>query len=108
MGRQGLKRVAELCFHKSHYAAARAAEIDGIAVNPQAPGKPFFKEFVLRLPRPAAEVNRVLLDKFDIIGGVDLATFNERLSNHMLVAVTETARRADIDRLIEGLKEATR
>lgn len=108
MGRQGLKRVAELCFHKSHYAAARAAEIDGIAVNPQAPGKPFFKEFVLRLPRPAAEVNRVLLDKFEIIGGVDLATFNERLSNHMLVAVTETARRADIDRLIEGLKEATR
>jgi glycine cleavage system pyridoxal-binding protein P len=50
----------------------------------------------------------VLLDKFEIIGGVDLATFNERLSNHMLVAVTETARRADIDRLIEGLKEATR
>jgi glycine dehydrogenase subunit 1 len=108
MGRQGLKRVAELCYHKSHYAAARAAEIKGVAVNPQAPRKPFFKEFVVRLPRRAAEINQVLLEKFNIVGGVDLASFDERLSNHMLVAVTEVAGRADIDRLIEGLKEAIR
>ena len=50
MGKSGLRRVAELCFHKSHYAAAEIGKLDGFAVNPHAPAKPFFKEFVVRLP----------------------------------------------------------
>jgi glycine dehydrogenase subunit 1 len=103
LGKSGLRRVAELCFHKSHYAAARLAALPGFAINPQAPDKPFFKEFVVRLPRPAAEVNRRLREELGIIGGYDLGHDDPRLRDHMLVAVTELHTRATIDRFAEAL-----
>src|SRR5690606_14371901 len=80
VGKDGLRRVAELCYHKSHYAAARIGDIPGVAINPQAPEKDFFKEFVAALPVPPAEVNRILLDEHGIIGGYDLALVDERLA----------------------------
>jgi glycine dehydrogenase subunit 1 len=107
LGRHGLRRVAELCFHRSHYAAEAAASLPGVTLNPQAPDRPYFKEFVLRLPRPVPEVNNVLFEQFDLIGGLDLGTLDERLANHMLLAVTERRSRAEIDRLVDGLREAT-
>ena len=104
MGRHGLRHVAELCFHKSHYAAAEIAKLDGFAVNPQAPAKPFFKEFVVRLPRAVAEVNARLWEEFGLIGGYDLGHDYPHLSDHMLVAVTEINTRAAIDGLVAGLR----
>ena len=104
MGKAGLRQVAELCFHKSHYAAAEIARLDGFLINPQAPRKPFFKEFVVRLPRPAAEVNRRLREEFGIIGGYDLGPDYPHLQQHMLIAVTELHTRAAIDRLVAALK----
>ncbi len=106
LGKQGLRRVAEHCYHKSHYAAGRLAEIPGLAVNPQAPDAAFFKEFVVALPRPVAEVNAVLRQEFGLLGGYDLGSDNPALENHMLVAVTEVNTRAAIDRLAEGLRQA--
>ncbi|MCB1546236.1 MAG: aminomethyl-transferring glycine dehydrogenase subunit GcvPA [Hyphomicrobiaceae bacterium] len=108
LGRHGLRRVAELCYHKCHYAAAQASRLPGVVLNPQAPDAAFFKEFVLQLPLPVAEVNAVLLERYGIIGGLDLGTIIEGLSHHMLVAVTEMASRGDIDRFVTGLAEATR
>jgi glycine dehydrogenase subunit 1 len=108
LGKQGLQRVAELCYHKSHYAAAQLATLPNVAINPQAPEKPFFKEFAVRLPRPARRVNEILFSDFDIIGGFDLGeVFNEH-SCHALIAVTETVTKAEIDRLVDGLRAATR
>jgi glycine dehydrogenase subunit 1 len=104
LGKQGLRRVAELCYHKSHYAAAQIAKLPNVAINPQAPEKPFFKEFVVELPRPVAAVNEVLLRDFGLIGGLDLGQMFEGQSCRALVAVTETARKADIDRLVDGLR----
>jgi glycine dehydrogenase subunit 1 len=103
MGKDGLRRVAELCFHKSHYAAAEIGRLDGFLVNPQAPGKPFFKEFVVRLPRPVEEINRRLREEFGIIGGFDLGQDYPHLQQHMLLAVTELHTRAAIDRLVAAL-----
>jgi len=103
MGKQGLRGVAELCFHKSHYAAAEIGRLAGFAVNPQAPARPFFKEFVVRLPRPPAEVNRILREQHGIVGGYDLGGDYPHLANHMLVAVTELNTRAAIDRLVKAL-----
>ncbi|MEJ2436232.1 MAG: glycine dehydrogenase, partial [Pseudolabrys sp.] len=100
MGKRGLKQVAELCFHKSHYAAAEVGKLKGFAVNPQAPDQPFFKEFVVRLPAPAAQVNAHLRKEHGIIGGYDLGRDDPRLRDHMLVAVTEVNTRASIDRLV--------
>jgi glycine dehydrogenase subunit 1 len=103
MGKAGLRQVAELCFHKSHYAAAEIARLDGFLVNPQAPGKPFFKEFVVRLPRPLAQVNRRLREEFGIMGGYDLGRDYPHLRQHMLIAVTELHSRAAIDRFVVAL-----
>jgi glycine dehydrogenase subunit 1 len=105
MGKAGLRQVAELCFHKGHYAAAAIARLDGFLVNPQAPQRPFFKEFVVRLPRPAAEVNRRLREEFGIIGGYDLGPDYPHLQQHMLIAVTELHPRAAIDRLVAALEQ---
>ncbi len=103
MGKQGLRSVAELCYHKSHYAAAEIGRLKGFAVNPQ--GRPFFKEFVVRLPRPPAEVNKMLRERHDIIGGYDLGTDYPHLAGDMLLAVTEVNTRAAIDRLVGALRE---
>jgi glycine dehydrogenase subunit 1 len=105
MGKSGLAVVARLCFHKSHYLAARIAEIDGCRVNPQSPETPFFKELVVELPVSAAEVNQRLLTDHDIVGGYDLGRDFEGLSNHLLLAVTEISTRPDLDRLVHGLRE---
>jgi glycine dehydrogenase subunit 1 len=106
MGKCGLEQVAKLCYHKSHYAAGQIGALKGYSVNPQSPGKPFFKEFVVKCPKPVAEINDLLLDEFDIIGGYDLGRDDPHLKQHMLVAVTETNTKQEIDDLVEGLKQA--
>ena len=104
MGQAGLRRIAALCYHKSHYAAAEISTLAGFAVNLQTPTAPFFKEFVARLPRPCAEVNARLREQ-GIIGGYDLGTDYPHLANHMLIAVTEMNTRASIDRLVGALRQ---
>lgn len=107
MGKRGLKQVAELCYHKSHYAAARLEQLADLKVNPRAPMTPFFKEFVIELPTAVDEVNKILLQDFNIIGGYDLGRDYPHLQCHMLLAVTETRTRREIDQLVEGLRQAT-
>jgi glycine dehydrogenase subunit 1 len=104
LGKHGLRRVAELCFHKSHYAAAKITEITGLDVNSDAPDAPFFKEFVVDLPCPAAQVNEILRKKHGIIGGHDLGQSYPEQDNRMLIAVSEMNTRAEIDRLVEALR----
>ena len=108
MGKRGLRQVAELCFHKSHYAAAEIGKLKGFAINPQAPTQPFFKEFVVRLPGPAADINKRLRTQHGIVGGYDLGNDDPQLKNHMLIAVTEINTRESIDRLVAALGEAAR
>lgn len=107
MGETGVRQVAELCYQKSHYAAAEIAALDGFEVNSHAPAKPFFKEFVAKLPRPAADVNRVLRNELGIIGGFDLGECSAELEHHMLIAVTEMNTKQSIDRLVDGLRHAS-
>jgi len=112
LGEAGLRQVAELCYYKSHYAAAQIGAIAGLTVNAHAPQKPFFKEFVVSLPCPVATANRMLFDGLGIIGGYDLSSTYPELKQHMLVAVTELSSKAAIDRLVDnyrkcGLKDLT-
>jgi glycine dehydrogenase subunit 1 len=107
MGKSGLRQVAELCYHKSHYAAERIGDLPGCAINPQASDRPFFKEFVVEFPRPVDEVNRILLNEYGIIGGYNLGRDYPHLDRRMLIAVTEINTRASIHRLIEALRRAT-
>ncbi len=102
MGKDGLRKVAELCWHKSHYAADQLDALEGYTVKREAP---FFKEFVLQTPQPAAELNTALMEKHGIIGGYDLGQTHPGRENEMLIAVTEVNTRAEIDALAEALKQ---
>ncbi len=104
MGKTGLRRVAELCYHKAHYAADRINALDGYTVDTT---KPFFNEFLVKCPRPVREINAHLLDQ-GIIGGLDLSADYPHLNNHMLLCVTEVNTRAEIDALVSALKEVAR
>jgi glycine dehydrogenase subunit 1 len=102
LGKCGMRRVAELCYHKAHYAADRIDALKGFTVLRD---KPFFKEFVVRCPRPVKEINDFLLDEWGIIGGYDLGRDYPHLENHMLLCVTEMNPREEIDMLVEALGE---
>lgn len=102
LGKHGLRQVAELCYHKAHYAASQIASLTGYELWSEVP---FFNEFVLRCPSPVPELNAHLLDH-GIIGGYDLGQDYPDLANHMLIAVTEMNTRDDIDLLVKSLKEA--
>jgi len=98
MGRQGLRAVAELCYHKAHYAAAEIDKLDGYRVVNYAP---FFNEFPVKCPRPVAEINAALLER-GVLGGYDLGQDYPHAANEMLVCVTEMNTREQIDRLVTG------
>ncbi|MFQ5944032.1 MAG: aminomethyl-transferring glycine dehydrogenase subunit GcvPA [Anaerolineales bacterium] len=101
VGRAGLKQVAELCYHKAQYAAQAIDQLDRYKLWNQ---DPYFHEFVVRCPRPVAEINEALLDH-DIIGGYDLGQDYPQLGDHMLIAVTELNYKEEIDDLVEALNE---
>lgn len=101
LGKHGLRKVAELCYHKAHYAASRINQIEGYSLCANAP---FFHEFVVCCPKPVSEINAHLLDH-GILGGYDLSKDYPELSNHMLLAVTEMNSKEEIDMLCDVLAE---
>lgn len=103
MGKNGLCKVAELSWHKAHYAAKEIGKLDGYEVVND---KPFFKEFVVKCPRPVAEINQYLLEEYGIIGGYDLSQEYPDLGDAMLLCVTEMNAREEIDDLVTALGEA--
>jgi len=102
LGRQGLRRVGELCVAKAHYAAARLGAVPGVRLRFPAP---FFKEFTLQLPRaPERVVKRLLRDR--ILAGVPLKGFDRAYRDCLLVAVTEKRTREEIDAFAAALGRA--
>jgi glycine dehydrogenase subunit 1 len=103
LGKHGMRQLAELCYHKAHYAARKLAAIPGFSLWSEAP---FFHEFVLRCPAPVEEINAHLLEH-DILGGYDLGQDYPGMGNHMMIAVTEMNSAEEIDELAEVLAEVS-
>ena len=97
VGPKGLAHVAELCYHKAHYAAAQIAELPGYSLPFDGP---FFREFVIRCPKSPSEINAALLDA-QIIGGLDVS---DTVPNGMLLCATEMNTRYQTDHLVQALK----
>ncbi|HET6477448.1 MAG TPA: aminomethyl-transferring glycine dehydrogenase subunit GcvPA [Dehalococcoidales bacterium] len=97
MGKSGLRRVAELCYHKAHYAANAISKLKRCSLASE---QPFFKEFVIRCPVPPEKINRILL-KEKIIGGLDVSHLVDK---GMLFCVTEMNSKKEIDRLVAILE----
>ena len=101
LGKQGMKDLAKLCYQKAHYAAAEIDRLDGFLVESSGSGTAYFHEFVVRCPGSPAAINAALLER-KIIGGLDIS---DRSDNGMLVCVTETNLKADIDMFVVALGE---
>jgi glycine dehydrogenase subunit 1 len=108
MGKQGLQQVAELCYHKAHYAASQIEQLPGYSL-PFQRGH-FFQEFVIQCPASPAAINQRLLER-NILGGLDLSRppYNGPLPREvdkgMLLCVTEMNPKEDIDALVAVLGE---
>lgn len=103
LGKTGMRQVADLCYQKAHYAADTLSKIPGYGL---CFSDPFFYEFSLCCPKPAAEINAHLLDH-GILGGYDLSQDYPSLPNHMLIAVTEMNTKEEIDTLAGILEEVS-
>ena len=101
MGKTGLRQVAELCYHKAHYAADLIDKLPNYEINQS---KPFFNEFLVKCPRPVADINQYLLYG-GVIGGYDLSEEYPHLEGWMLMCVTEMNTKEEIDTLVELLGE---
>ncbi len=102
LGKRGLRQVAELCYHKAHYAAEAISKLPGYSL---AFPEPFFKEFVIRCPKPVKRINEALF-KEGIIGGLDVSHLLG--DNAMLLCVTEINTKQEIDKLVENLRAVAR
>jgi glycine dehydrogenase subunit 1 len=105
LGAQGMREVALQSMEKAHYLAKHAAQIPGVSLaNGEAP---YFREFVLRLPGPAADFLRAA-EKRRILAGVPLERFARARSSELLVAATEKRTREELDRYVEVLADWAR
>ncbi len=101
MGKTGMRKVAELNYHKSHYAADQIDALSGFSVVHDLP---FFNEFIVKLPVSVEAINEKLIEA-GIIGGYDLGQDYAHLKDHMLLCVTEMNSKAEIDALVNVLRE---
>lgn len=102
VGKEGLRHIAELCLKKAHYAQKKLCALPGI-LNPLAE-KTFFKEFVIRLPAPVEEVFQSLLHR-GILAGLPLKNYYPELGDALLVCVTETKTREQIDCFVDAVED---
>jgi len=103
LGEAGLRRLARL----NHAAAVALAERLGRIPGVNLVNRTLFNEFVLQLPRPAAEIVEALAVK-GVLAGIPVSRFypdRKELANLLLVAATEMVITEDMDRLEQGLRE---
>ena len=103
LGKQGLAKVAELNYHKAHYAAEKIAALPGYELCFE---DPFFNEFAVHGPISANEINAYLLDH-DILGGYALTEAYPEMKDCLLIAVTEMNTRQEIDNFVDRLAEVS-
>jgi len=100
LGPKGLRETAEQNIRKTDYAVSQ--------IQAQTPHQvlfpaPRFNEFVLKLDEQRPDLIRELLQR-NIVPGFFLGNAYPELGDALLVCVTETTSRAEIDVLVEGLK----
>ena len=84
---------------KAAYAKQEIAKVDGFSIPFSAPT---FNEFVVRGSKPANETLNAVREK-GLIGGLALSKYYAGHDNDILVCVTETNTREQIDQLVAAL-----
>ncbi len=99
VGKNGLGKIASLCFDKAHYAANQIAALPNYSLKFDGP---FFKEFVVQTTNDVTKV----LDACHAIGllaGIPMRKWFREMNDCFAVAVTEKRTKAEIDKLVETL-----
>lgn len=103
LGEKGLRELATLNHALAVMAADRLVKVPGVELVNEG----FFNEFTLRLSKEARPVVRALADR-GILAGVSLGRLYpgaDALANGLVVAVTETTTKVDIETLATALEE---
>jgi glycine dehydrogenase subunit 1 len=101
LGPQGLREVGEICMALGEYAKERLGAAGFGLVFPD---RPTFKEFAVRVGRPAHDVVRAARER-GVHPGYALGRDYAGLDDALLVAVTEKRTPAEVDRLVDVLTE---
>ena len=96
LGKEGLRKLANLCIQKSHYAYK---ELLNTGKFTEVFTAPFFKEFIVKSKEDVNSLNDKLF-KDKIIGGYSLEKDYDEINNGWLVAVTEKRSKEEIDLLV--------
>ena len=102
MGKNGLRRLAEVN-RRNAWAAAARLEAGGVG---RALTGPFFNEFVVRVPDAAARADAAAAD--GLVPGLPLERWYPELPDTLLVCVTEVHGEPEIARLVDTLAEPRR
>jgi len=100
MGKKGLQEVAEQNAQKAAYAKQKISAVEGYSIPFSSPT---FNEFVVRGPRPASEILEKVRTENGIVGGLALSKYYSGHDHDILVCVTETMSRANIDAFVDAL-----
>ena len=103
-GKEGVQKLALTNYQRAEFLKKELNEISGFSVVGNAAT---FNEFVVRCERPVQEVLKSFQDE-NILGGVALKGFHEEWSDCILVAVTETKSRKQMNRYVNVAKEVGR
>ena len=101
VGARGLRAIATANLARARMLAGRIASISGFSPAHRAP---FFNEFTVRTPEPAADLVR-RLERHGILAGVPVSRYYPDLTHDLLVCATETTTDADADRFAQALRE---
>ena len=102
LGREGLRDLAWQNIQKANYALEKLSQVKGI--KRKFSGN-IFNEFVIELSADMAKVDNALREK-RVIPGLKMGEFYPGLGNCLLVCVTETHKKEEIDQLASFLEEA--
>ena len=103
LGEKGLRHLARLNHARACETAERVSAIPGVTLLTER----FFNEFAVELPVPARQAVRDMAE-MGVLGGVSAARLFPGLADMekiLLIAVTETVSRGDIDALVRALTE---
>jgi glycine dehydrogenase subunit 1 len=100
-GKEGLRKLALTNYQRAAYLKHQLAQLKNVFLLGETP---CFNEFVIRCAKPMSEVLRHFR-AHGIEPGLDLERFYPHLKNHLLIAVTETKSKRQLDFYSEVLEK---
>ena len=101
---EGLRKLALTNYQRAAYLRSQLATVPGVTLMGQAV---CFNEFVIKVNRPLDEII-TYFRQHAIEPGVDLGRYYPHLSDHLLVAVTETKSKGQLDRYCQVAAERSK